>query len=442
MRLSNTYKVGHRAYDNLLIEIIEKINSFITREELLNLFSDRLFELSTFSYLAILETTEDSINRLNDLDIFYLRAKDNEENLKKEIFHETFNNRIKLENRNFNFELFNEYIHNREENIGWGTVWTNLSFCLKFIPSSEYKKGGWINIVYLKRATVKHPHRFLILWYPMKNEESIPETFAQDERTLYFFQKFYNLVSFSLKSKAKNIYEQKINLLKDIAPSTISHEILTNIAQPIYTFEQIQDRIEDKEIKEIIKRNVEMLKYTRNMADSLLLFTKRALNVEIKLYELFVKIKKLTKHLLSRDSAILHIDGNKNLIISSDEGLLMQIIINLIMNSLEAYKEANIKDNREIYLKVNLVEGREIEITVSDNAMVISPRVEKEMFEQGFTTKKSLGHGLGLTISSHIAKYLGGELSLKRRTVYRTTFSLLIPLDYKIEQEIEEEALW
>ena len=442
MRLSHTHKVGHRAYDNLLIVMIEKINSFITREELVNLFSDSLFELSSFSYLAVLETTKETIESFSDLDIFYLRAKSNEENLKKEIFHDMFNSRIKLENRDFNFKLFNQYIHNYEDNIGWGTPWTNLSFCLKFIPSSQYEKGGWINMVHLKRATIKHPHRFLILWYPMKNEETIPDTFAQDERTLYFFQKFYNLVSFSLKSKAKNIYEQKVNLLKDIAPSTISHEILTNIAQPIYTFEQIKDTIENKEIREIVERNIEMLKYTREMADSLLVFTKRASNMEIQLSTLFRKIKKLTKHLLSRESAILTVEVSDNLTLSSDEGLLMQVLINLIMNSLEAYKEEGIDENREIYLKANLKNGKHIEITVNDNAMTISPTIEKEIFEQGFTTKRSSGHGLGLTISSYIARYLGGELSLKRGGIYKTIFMLTIPLDYNIEQEIEEEALW
>jgi len=442
MRLSNTHKVGHRAYDNLLIEMIEKINSFITREELVNLFSDLLFKLSSFSYLAVLETTKDSIISFDDLDIFYLRAKENEEYLKKEILQDTFNNRIKSESRDFNFKLFNQYIQNNEENIGWGTTWTNLSFCLKFIPFSQYEKGGWVNIVHLKRATIKHPHRFLILWYPMENEMIIPDTFAQDERTLYFFQKFYNLVSFSLKSKAKNIYEQKVNLLKDIAPSTISHEILTNIAQPIYTFEQIKDTIEDKEIREIVERNIEMLKYTREMADSLLIFTKRASNMEIQLSVLFHKIKKLTKHLLSRESAILTVEVSDNLTLSSDEGLLMQVLINLIMNSLEAYKEANITETREIYLKANLKNGKYIEMTVNDNAMTISPTIEKEIFEQGFTTKRSSGHGLGLTISSYIARYLGGELSLKRDIIYKTTFMITIPLEHKIEQEIEEEALW
>ncbi len=441
-KLSNIHKVGHRAYDNLLIDMIEKINSFISREELLKLFADGLFKLSSFSYLVIIETTKDSIENLDMLDVFYLRAKENEENIRDEVVQKKFNNRILTESKELNLNLFNDYIQKNEENLGWGTPWTNLSFCLKFIPFSEYQKGGWINMVHLKRATIKHPHRFLILWYPMKNEETIPDTFAQDERSLYFFQKFYNLVSFSMKSKARNIYEQKVNLLKEIAPSTISHEILTNIAQPIYTFEQIQKQIENEFFKEIIATNVEMLKYTKEMADSLLVLTKRASNIQINLYALLVKIKKLTKHLLSRDSSILHINSSKELELSSDEGLLMQVLINLIMNSLEAYKEANIEENREIYLDTNLIDEYRIEIAVSDNAMIISPAIEKEIFEQGFTTKKHLGHGLGLTISSYIAKYLGGELFLRRGTQYKTTFILSIPLSYKIEQEIEEEALW
>ena len=446
MRLSHTHKVGHRAYDNLLIDMIEQINSFITREELIKLFSTRLSKLSSFRYLSVFETYSETVESLDDLDIFYLKTQQNEEKLKNEIFQETFNQRVKLLELDYNLTLFNQYIRKNEDNIGWGTVWTNLSFCLKFVPYSEYLKGGWINMVYLKRATVKHPHRFLLLWYPMKDEDTLPSTFAQDERTLYFFQQFYNLVSFSLKSKAKNIYEQKINLLKEIAPSTISHEILTNIAQPIYSFEQIKEEIketlEEKLVLESFERNIEMLKYTREMADSLLLFTKRASNVQIPLSILFIKIKKLTKHILARDSAILYIEVDEDTIISSDEGLLMQILINLIMNALEAYKESESIDNREIFLKAKELKDNKISIEMSDNALGISHEIEKEIFEQGFTTKKSSGHGLGLTISSYIAKYLGGILSVNQITEYKTTFILLLGKEYKIEQEIEEEALW
>ena len=442
MILNGTQKVGHRAYDNLLIDIIQKINSFVTREELIEIFSDRLSLLSSFSYLTVLETSKETIDSLDDLDIFYFRAKRNEDKLKAEIFNKMFNKRTKAYNLNYNIELFNNYIKEHENNIGWGTVWTNLSFCLKFIPHSEYSEGGWINMIYLKRATVKHPHRFMIVWYPMRDEDTLPSTFAQDERTLYFFKNFYNLVSFSLKSKAKNIYEQKINLLKDIAPSTISHEILTNIAQPIYTFEDIKEHCDNEMIREIFERNIEMLKYTKEMANSLLLFTKRASNVEVSLDALFLKIKNLTKHILARDSAILHIDHDSNLFISSDEGLLMQILINLIMNALEAYKDSDIEDNREIFLQSNLKTYNQIEILVSDNALGISEELEKEIFEQGFTTKKSSGHGLGLTISSYISKYLGGKLTIDRSSSYKTTFLLLLPKEYKIEQEIEEEALW
>jgi len=446
MRLSHTHKVGHRAYDNLLIDMIEQINSFITREELIKLFSDKLSKLSSFRYLTVLETYNETIECLDDLNIFYLKAQENEEKLKNEIFKDTFNQRVKLSTLDYNLPLFNQYIQKNEDNIGWGTAWTNLSFCLKFIPSSEYLKGGWINMVYLKRATVKHPHRFLLLWYPMKNQESIPDTFAQDERTLYFFQKFYNLVSFSLKSKAKNIYEQKINLLKDIAPSTISHEILTNIAQPIYTFEQIKEEIreplEEKVLIESFERNIEMLKYTREMADSLLVFTKRASNIEISLNNLFIKIKKLTKHILARDSAILYIEVDYDVFLSSDEGLLMQVLINLIINALEAYKESDIIDNREIFLKASVLEKHKISIEISDNALGISHEIEKEIFEQGFTTKKSSGHGLGLTISSYIAKYLGGTLILNRATEYKTTFLLLLEKEYTVKEDLYEESLW
>jgi len=98
--------------------------------------------------------------------------------------------------------------------------------------------------------------------------------------------------------------------------------------------------------------------------------------------------------------------------------------------------------NREIFIKARNILGNKVEIEVSDNALGISNNIIQEIFEQGFTTKKKSGHGLGLTISSYIVKYLGGSLELKANTNYKTTFLLILESDYKIEQEIEEEALW
>jgi len=453
MKLSSKHKVGHRAYDELLIKCIKKINSFANREEITEFFCNELFNISSFEYLTVLETYEEKVNSLDDLKVFCFRTKrkiknnkesnkNYEKSILKQINNISFNKRRILKIKNFNFELLNNLITKEEKNIGWGSKWTNLFFCLKFVPYSKYIKDGWVNIVYLKRATFKHSHRFLILWYPMKDENSLPYTFHQDERILYLYRDLYNLVSFSLKAKAKNIYEQKIQLLQQIAPSIISHEILTNIIQPIYTFKSIAKTIEDPDIKEIFDRNIEMLNYTKEMADNLLLFTKRASSVTISLQSLFYKVKKLTKHMLSKNSAFLSVENKQDITISSDEGLLMQIFMNLIINALDAYKDSEIKKDRKIYIEAKETDEDKIEIYISDNATGIDEKVAKDIFEQGFTTKKRKGHGLGLTISSYIAKYLGGTLCLKDREEFKTTFVLSIPKECRLESEIEKEVFY
>ena len=100
-----------------------------------------------------------------------------------------------------------------------------------------------------------------------------------------------------------------------------------------------------------------------------------------------------------------HIYGNE----------LLQVIINLIKNSIEAYIQNEISDG------VITIEGKEssgkFEIIVRDNAGGIKEDIGSRVFEPYFTTKEELnGTGLGLYMSKTIVeKHLNGTLKMNNK---------------------------
>ena len=95
----------------------------------------------------------------------------------------------------------------------------------------------------------------------------------------------------------------------------------------------------------------------------------------------------------------------KDFQIEGDKNILEQIIINLLINSKEAFEKNSIK-KREIKI---IVDNKKIEIT--DNAGGIEKEYREKVFMPYFTTKLKYGTGLGLYLSKKFMKeHFNGDL--------------------------------
>jgi len=447
MRLSHKLIVGHKKYDELFVESMSLINKNFSREKFIDFFLDRLFQISSIKYLVVLESFSNELTSLDDIEFIYIKDKKNIQNFRNDVKRGHLLDVARVQIEDFNLELFNNYLTNQEDNIAWMTKWTNLDFCTSFVPINEYKKGGWLNIVNLKRATIRHPNRVVMAWYEGKLENTIPPpSFAQDERAFYYMKHFYDLISFSLKSKAKTIFEHRLELLKEITPSIINHEVLTNLKMSLSSFKDISKTLKNKNTDtSLVYRldtNIEMLEYTYSLADSVLKVTKRVKIEDILIEDLFMVISKLTETKLSMESGSLNIGFIKcQKVIKSDSSLLIHLLLNLVINSMEAYQSVGIKYDRKIYLNALNLDDEYITIEVSDDAQRIDKNLEEKIFEQGFSSKKD-GHGLGLTICKYITNFLGGDLYLKEDSSYKTTFVVKLPKELEKLNELEEEILY
>lgn len=105
----------------------------------------------------------------------------------------------------------------------------------------------------------------------------------------------------------------------------------------------------------------------------------------------------------------------------ADPVRLEQVVINLLRNALDA-----MKGQTERYLQISLTAGEMATLTIQDNG----PGIENldEMFEPFFTTKKpGEGVGLGLAISSSIAKDLDGRLFARNVSPRGAVFEFQLP---------------
>jgi signal transduction histidine kinase len=104
-----------------------------------------------------------------------------------------------------------------------------------------------------------------------------------------------------------------------------------------------------------------------------------------------------------------------------DEGLLRQVLDNLIRNAVEA-----IDGSGTVSIETDVID-RFLVIRVKDTGVGIPAEVQAKLFEPFFTTKAN-GTGLGLATSQQIVFEHNGHLLVESQPGKGSTFSILLPL--------------
>jgi PAS domain S-box-containing protein len=107
----------------------------------------------------------------------------------------------------------------------------------------------------------------------------------------------------------------------------------------------------------------------------------------------------------------------------ADHLQLQQVLVNLILNAVEAMSLVN-GHERRLTIAADF-DGQEITVTVADTGNGIDPTQLDRIFEPFFTTKSG-GMGLGLSICRSIIEGHGGRLWASARSPSGTTFHLLL----------------
>jgi C4-dicarboxylate-specific signal transduction histidine kinase len=113
-------------------------------------------------------------------------------------------------------------------------------------------------------------------------------------------------------------------------------------------------------------------------------------------------------------------------VISGDRVELQQVVLNLIVNAVEAMKDMT-KGPRDVSITTGKTEVGDTVVSVRDSGPRLAPSVRDTLFSP-FQTTKSTGMGLGLSICRSIVEAHGGNLWASPNAPHGTVFQFTLPI--------------
>lgn len=215
--------------------------------------------------------------------------------------------------------------------------------------------------------------------------------------------------------------------------AVLAHEInnpleaITNLLFLVQTAEGVPDHVRhhleiaDGELKRIAHITRQTLGFYRESLAPATFTVSSCLNSVIEL----LQAKRVTTR------AVIETQCEGNLLVTAFQGEIRQVLSNLLMNSLDA-----IAQDGRVTLRATPSPGfrdgpRAIRITVADDGVGMSAASRSQLFTPFFTTKGSVGNGLGLWVCKQLIEKHGGCIQVRSQTCGSrrgTTFSILLPI--------------
>lgn len=209
----------------------------------------------------------------------------------------------------------------------------------------------------------------------------------------------------------------------------LTHEIMNSIGPIASISATLNDRLElyqDKEELEDVLLGVHTIK---RRSEGLLKFAKsyRLINKvdtpqyrEVSVLQLLENIYHLLEpSFLQKNIDVDIILKNTRMTIHADLHLIEQVLINLMLNAIEA-----VRDREGAYISMaGLEENGRVQLKISDNGMGMEADLQEEIFTPFFTTKKT-GSGIGLTLSKQIMLIHKGNIFVKSELGKGSIFTL------------------
>lgn len=219
--------------------------------------------------------------------------------------------------------------------------------------------------------------------------------------------------------------------------SSVTHELktpLTNIRMYIEMLEQgiARDPEREQEYFNILDSEGARLSRLINNVLELSKLEKRQRHIDLQtgtLEDVIEEVQSVMREKLRQEGFILCVDlGNKRLF-NYDREVMIQVLINLIENSMKFGKSA---EKREITVRVHHADHA-VNIGVSDTGPGIPRRALKKVFNDFYRVDNSLsrstsGTGIGLALVKKFAGLMGGTVSAKNNDGPGCTITISLPV--------------
>jgi len=234
-------------------------------------------------------------------------------------------------------------------------------------------------------------------------------------------EKLSKLVAFQNVSEALDETESKAwqkllnvmthEIMNSVAPiSSLADTLKNRLKSPEIANSPVSSELEDLELGiDTIKRRSEgLLKFTESYR-SLNKITKLDLT-KILVRNLFENLSSLMRPTLEKKNIELEIIlRDPALAIEADINLIEQVLINLLVNAIEAVKD---REEPRIILSAEMQSNNKTLVKVSDNGLGMPPELLDKIFIPFFSTRKT-GSGIGLSLCKQIMLLHKGNIQVQ-----------------------------
>lgn len=395
------------------------------------------------------------LNRINyDLESFFKAVRNNDSSIKfankqqgtfKELYtqFDLINDdirKIKLEN-----EHRNQYFKVLVEHVGVGLI--------------SFDKDGKVSLFNTAAKELFGKTHLFRLEEMERIQDGLSNTLMNlkaGEQKLLTLYRNHEIVQLSLKATEMKMLEDELKLVsiqnikneldeKELDSwqkliRVLTHEIMNSVSPvnssistlvDLYTNEGEGRRITPSEIdEELIADTIEGLDIIEDRTKGMVDFVSRFRDLtllpapkfqEINLNQRVKKVLHLLKEKLDMENVKLTFSyPGQDLLVTADQSMIDQVLINLINNSIQALAK---EGNKEIEIRLGLNEQERVVVVVEDNGCGIDEEYQAEVFVPFFTTRHE-GSGIGLSLSRQIMQQHGGTLSFKSEPGVYTQFTI------------------
>ncbi len=243
------------------------------------------------------------------------------------------------------------------------------------------------------------------------------------------------------QERSRRFQQQRLEVIGRLVAG-ITHDLRAPLASIVFSSTVLAQRCDElpkAELREGLTQIKEAAGQLHKTIAGLLEYARLGppLKVKVSLSQTFSRVAGLLRPALREQGHQLNSDvSDDSDLVSVNQLVLEQIIVNLVMNAVEAASERRSIDIRAVRSKDDTM----VEVHVVDDGPGISSAVAQRVFEPFFTTK-SRGTGLGLTTSREAAQELGGNLELLPSAT-GAHFMLRLPRTTGARRRLQPKSQW
>lgn len=257
---------------------------------------------------------------------------------------------------------------------------------------------------------------------------------------LYDFEKkiIGTILSFEDITEEKKLREQLFSQEKSQALSQLVAGVAHEIRNPLTSIKTFVELIPSKlnslqfqkELSTHVPKEIERL---NKLVEELIDYAKptNAHKETIEVVELISTCSILFQQMIQNKGIKLETQLEKGMLIEADPNQLKQVIINIILNGIEAIEDKikRLKNNRDVLsgeLQLTIKawqEGENVYIQIIDQGIGMTVEETRRAFDPFYTTKAK-GTGLGLALSKQFIQENQGELKLESKLGQGTKITL------------------